>query len=253
MNALVIAKRELRLLFFSPLAWLMLGVVEALLAGLFLSHLNLFLQHQAELAALEESPGATEIIAGQVFRDAAMVLMLVVPLFTAHSVSSELRAETLPPLPAPLESPVESPGALVLGKFLGLALFATLLILPILLMPLSLQMGGVIDLGLLAAGGVGLFLLTFSFIALGVFASALTRIPALAALASFSVLLFLSASDWVLPDQVGGMIMYLSPVSHYDALIRGVFTLADVAYYVLFTITFLVLAMWRLDVYRLRC
>ena len=47
-----------------------------------------------------------------------------------------------------------------------------------------------------------------------------------------------------------GLAAYLT--TRYDALLKGVFDTRDVAYYVLFTLTFLVLAVRRLDADRLQ-
>ena len=248
MKTWVIAKHELRILFLSPVAWVVLGVVEAILAWVFLYHLNTFLQQQADLATLEEAPGATAIIVGQLFHDAAVIFMLVVPLITMRTVSEELRAQTLPLL---LSSPV-SMTSIVLGKYLGILGFAGLLVALVVLMPLSMWMGGTLDLGLLVASGLGLALLVASFVAAGLFFSTLTVAPALAAVGSFGLLLLFWVINWMPSEQAAGVFSYLSLVSHYDDLIRGVFDSADVAYYVLFIFTFLVLAIRRLDAYRLQ-
>ncbi|CAK0765196.1 ABC transporter permease [Gammaproteobacteria bacterium] len=248
MKALVIAGHELRSLFFSPLAWSVLGVVEAILAWMFLAHLDYFLQRQAELATLESAPGATEFVAGQLFGDAAVVLMLVMPLLTMRLMSEELRSQTLILL---FSSPV-SMISIVLGKYLGILGFVGLLVTLVLLMPLSLFAGGSLDVGLLVAGGLGLVLLVASFAAAGLFISTLTAVPTLAAVGSFGLLLLLWVIDWTSAEQAGGVLAYLSLVRHYDDLMRGVFDSADVAYYVLFIFTFLVLAIRRLDAYRLQ-
>ncbi|CAK0745786.1 ABC transporter permease [Gammaproteobacteria bacterium] len=248
MKALIIAGRELRSLFFSPLAWSVLGVVEAILAWMFLAHLDYFLQHQAELATLEGAPGSTEFIAGQLFGDAAIVLMLVMPLLTMRVMSEELRSQTLTLL---LSSPI-SMTAIVLGKYLGILGFVGVLVGLAVTMPLSLLTGGNLDFGLLVTGGMGLVLLTASFAAAGLFISTLTAVPTLAAVGSFGLLLLLWVVDWTSAEQAGGVLAYLSLVRHYDNLMRGVFDSADVAYYLLFILTFLVLAIRRLDAYRLQ-
>ena len=45
---------------------------------------------------------------------------------------------------------------------------------------------------------------------------------------------------------------YLSLLTHYDSLLRGVFDTRDVAYYLLFTFAFLALTVRRLDADRLQ-
>ena len=248
MRALVIAGRELRSLFFSPLAWSVLGVVELVLAWMFLAHLDYFLARQSDLATLEGAPGATEFVAGQLFGDAAVVLMLVMPLLTMRVVSEELRSQTMTLL---LSAPV-SMTAIVLGKYLSILGFVGVLVALVVAMPLSLFAGGSPDVGLIVTGGIGLVLLTASFAAAGLFISTLTAVPTLAAVGTFGLLLLLWVIDWTSAEQAGGVLAYLSLVRHYDDLMRGVFDSTDVVYYVLFIFTFLVLAVRRLDAYRLQ-
>ncbi len=246
MKTWAIAKQEWRTLFSSPLGWWVFGVGEAMLAWLFLGHLDDFLQDQNDLATLEDPPGATELVAGSLFGNTALVLLLLVPFLTMRSVSEELRSKTIVLL---FSSPV-SMTSVILGKYLGILGFLCLWIVSALLMILSMQMGGVLDLGLVAAGGVGLLLLVASFTAAGLFVSTLTTLPTLAAVGSFGLLLLFWVIDSHTSGQMGGILTDLSLVSHYDDLIRGVFDSADVAYYILFICTFLVLAIRRLDAYQ---
>ena len=73
-----------------------------------------------------------------------------------------------------------SPFALVLGKFAGTMGYLTVMWALIGLMPLSLLTSTPLDVGLLAAGLLGLWLVMAAFTAVGVFISALTREPTLA-------------------------------------------------------------------------
>src|SRR6056297_3085111 len=167
---LTIAGRELRSLFLSPLAWSVLAVVPLILAYVFLIQVELFLQWQPRLAAMEGAPGATDIIVAPLFRTAAIVLLLVVPLLTMRLVSEERRGRTLALL---MSSPV-SMTEIVLGKYLGVVGFLGVMLALVALMPLSLALGGTLDWGLLAAGFFGLVLVVASFAAAGLFLSSVT-------------------------------------------------------------------------------
>ena len=46
--------------------------------------------------------------------------------------------------------------------------------------------------------------------------------------------------------------LYISILSHYQSLLKGVFNSSDVVYYLLFTATFIVLSIRRLDADRLQ-
>ena len=114
-----ITARELRGIFLSPVAWTLLAVVQGLLAWIFLVLVDDFRDLQGRLAALDNAPGVTDLVAAPLFRVAAWVLLLLVPLLTMRLLSEERRTGTLDLL---LSAPVGSV-AIVLGKYLGVMLF----------------------------------------------------------------------------------------------------------------------------------
>ncbi len=246
-----IAGRELRSLFLSPLAWSILAVVQLILAYVFLVQLELFLQWQPRLANIEGAPGMTDIVVAPLFRTAAIILLLVVPLLTMRLVSEEKRNRTLVLL---LSAPV-SMTEIILGKFIGLMIFLLCLLGLIALMPLSLLAGGTLDFGLFAAALLGLALVLSSFAAAGLFMSTLTEQPTVAAVSTFGLLLLLWILDWAGGTAEPGATLvfsYLSLLTHYDALLKGVFDTQDIVYYLLFSGVFLALSIRRLDAERLQ-
>ncbi len=249
MMVFTIAARELRSLFLSPLAWAILAVVSGICAWFFLAYLDFFLQMQPRLVALPGGPGAADMVIAPLFSTAATVLLLVMPLLTMRLISEERRAQTLPLL---LSAPV-SMSEIVLGKFLGVLGFVLVLLLIIAAMPLSLLAGGGIDLGLWVAGVLGLLLLLASFCSIGLYLSTLTAQPVVAAVSTFGLLLLLWMLDLAGGSGNGGDLLgYLSLMSHFQSLLRGIFSSAGIAYYLLLTGTFLVLSIRRLDADRLQ-
>ncbi|MFC1750026.1 ABC transporter permease [Pseudomonadota bacterium] len=251
MMIFTIAARELRSLFLSPLAWSILAVVQLILGYLFLSQLDVYMAFQSRLVGMEGAPGITEIVVAPVFGNAAIVLLLVVPMLTMRLISEERRSQTMSLLfSAPL-----SMTEIVLGKFLGVMGFLLIMILMIALMPLSLLMGGNLDFGMVLSGLLGLFLLLASFAAIGLFMSSLTAQPTVAAVSSFGVLLMLWVIDWAGSGdgtQASELFGYISLLHHFEALLRGVFDSSDVIYYLLFVLFFLVMSIRRLDADRLQ-
>jgi len=246
-----IAMRELRSLFLSPLAWAILAVVELILGFLFLGQLDLFITYQAQIAVLESPPGATEIIVVPLFSSATIVLLLVIPLLTMRLISDERRQQTLPLL---LSAPI-SMTEIVLGKYLGILAFLSVLLGVILLMPLSLYLLGPLDSGLLAAAVLGLVLMIAAFAAAGLFLSSMTKQPTVAAVMTFGLLLLLWIIDMVGGSAGGGgseLLKYLSLQHHYQSLLRGLFDSSDILYYLLFIATFILLTIRRLDADRIR-
>jgi len=244
-----IAWREFRTLFLSPLAWTLLGVVQAILAYLFLTEVDRFQRLAPRLGAMQSPPGITDLVVSPLFASAAVVLLLVIPLMTMRLFSGERQNGTLPLL---LSAPV-SMTRIVLGKYLGVLAFLGVMVAMILLMPLSLQFGSHLDFGKLAAVTLGLCLILASFAAAGLFMSSLTSQPTVAAVASFGLLLLLWILNWSgnLGSGFQAVVQYLSILSHYRNLVQGVVSTSDLAYYGLFILGFLVLTIRRLDADRL--
>ncbi|HHH39771.1 MAG TPA: ABC transporter permease [Sedimenticola sp.] len=237
---LTIAGRELRSLFLSPLAWSLMAVLQLVLAWLFLLQLEAFMQMQPRLIGLENPPGLTDLVVIPLLDSAAVILMLLLPLLSMGAFSREYQGGTIGLL---FSSPL-SMTRLVLGKYLALLLVAGLMVLLVSLMPLSLLLGGRPDLGTLAAGLLGLALVAASYAALGLFLSSLTRQPAVAAIASYGVLLLLWILD--LTGGGGGLFRQIALSSHYHRLLRGLVDSADLAYFLLLTGGALLLTIHRL-------
>lgn len=254
MKALYIAGHELRRLFVSPLAWTVLAVVQLLLGLLFaMSLADLMLNPRW----VNEYAGVSEVVGAGLYRFATIVLLLVIPLLTMRSFAEERKNGSLDLLAA---APV-SLTAMVLGKFLGVLGFLTVMLLLIAAMPYSLILGTPLDTGLLAAGALGLWLMMAAFAAAGIFISSLTREPTIAAIGGFGLLLGLwllhavSFFEWQ-PMLFGRELPLaetarkLSLIGHYDDLLYGVFDTADVLYYAIFCGLFLALTVQRLDMER---
>jgi ABC-2 type transport system permease protein len=243
-----IAWRELRSLFLSPLAWAILAVVQIIVGFLFLARVNIVEIYAAQLAAMDDAPGVTEIIVPELLGTAAIVLLLVVPLLTMRLLAEERRNKTL----ALLYSAPVSMTEIVLGKYLGVLGFLGIVLLLIGLMPASLLFGGALDAGLLISGLLGLALVLASFTAVGLLMSALTQHPAVAAIATFGALLLFWILDWSgQGPQSGSVLAYLSLFNHYKPFLDGLFDSADALYHLLLIGTFLVLSIRRLDADRI--
>ncbi len=243
-----IAGREWRALFLSPLAFIILGVTQVILARLFLGHVNLFLMLQGRLASLPNAPGLTTLVATPLLGNTGVLLLLITPLATMRLIADERAQRTLPLLySAPLSST-----QIVLGKYLGILGFYGVIILMSLAMPLSLLLGGELDWGTLSCGLLGLVLLAATLAAIGLFMSTLTRHPAVAAMATFGAVFFLWIVDYAghARGAGGAVVAYLSIVNHYEPFLRGLFDTSNVAYYLGLTVTCLLFSVRRLELDR---
>lgn len=244
---LTLARKELRILFASPLAWVVLAVLQLVFAWVFLFQLDQYLENLPRLRQLANPPGVTEVVVAMLFGFATIVLLMAVPLMSMRLFADEYRNQTLPLL---LSAPV-SLTEIVLGKFLGLMLFLLFAVLLLVAMSVSLALGGPLDWGLIGANVLGIVLLLSAFAALSLFISSLTQQGVVAAFGSFGALLLLwliNASD----SDPEALLNYLSLMRHFDAFNRGLVDTRDVAYLLLFTVVFLVLTIRRLDARRLQ-
>ncbi|TAM09164.1 MAG: ABC transporter permease [Nevskiaceae bacterium] len=246
-GTLTIARVEARRIFASPLAWAILAVMQVILGIFFILYLNAYTQ--AQMMSSDPQLGVADYIGGGLYGTANVILLLVVPLMTMRLFAEERKNNSLTLL---LSAPA-SLTEIVLGKFLGLASFLLAAIALLAAMSFTLEAGTALDTGRILAGLLGLLLMMLAFGAAGLFISTLTREPVIAAVATFGVLLVF----WIL-GAVGhsptvpfaDAFNYLSLIGHFENLRRGVVSTMDVAYYLLFILLFLWLAVLRLDMER---
>ena len=242
-----IAGKELRRMFTSPLAWVLLAFLQFILAWVFLGRLDEYVVAQPQIAMMPSAPGVTEYVVAHVFGLALFLLLMLTPLLSMRLIAEERRNQTLPFL---ISAPV-SVTEIVLGKFVGLLAFLALAVALPVLMAASLYAGGRLDLGLLGGNVLGLLLLCSTFIAVGLYLSCLTAHPLVAGVGTFAVLLglWLVSAFTTNPDSILNVV---SLIKHYETFARGTLTLPDLVYYPVVTAVFLLLSIRRLDADRLR-
>ncbi len=241
-----IIRKELKMFFTSPLAWILLTLLQLMLTWIFLGRLDGFLEIQSQLLQIANPPGVTEIIILPVFAMAAIVLLMVTPLLSMRLLAEERRYHTLTLL---MSAPI-SITDIVIGKFLGLMAFFSMTIILIVVLSISLLLGGDLDFGLIISNTIGLLLTSASFSALGLYISSLTAQPAVAAIATLGGLLGL----WLVDLATGESNQWLQAISllrHFERFNQGLIDTFSIAYFVLFIATFLILTIRHLDGERL--
>ncbi|MGH8679030.1 MAG: ABC transporter permease subunit [Burkholderiales bacterium] len=242
----IIAGKELRLLFASPLAWVVLAFLQLVFSWIFLSRVDYFLTVQAQLARIPNAPGLTEIAVVPVFGVASIVLLMTVPLLTMRLIAEERRNQTMALL---MSAPV-SMTEIVLGKYLAMLSFLAIVGLLIVFMAVSLLSGGTLDAGLIAANLIGIMLLAASFAAIGLFVSCLTNHPVVAAVLTLAVFLGLWMVNIATSDPQSAL-HYVSLLKHFERFMNGSVALSDLIYFTLLIAAFLILSIRRLDADRL--
>ena len=245
-----IALRELRSLFLSPLAWIVLGVIQGIMAWKFLGFIDYFFAIQPELIKIKNSPGVTDLIVAPLFDFSKILLLILCPLITMRLLSEEKQNGSLKLL---LSSPV-SMTEIVLGKYLGALTFFVIVILLISLMPLALMSSADLDMGKLASGMLGQFLTIAAFISLGLYMSSLSSQPINAAAGTFGLLILFLIINIAGNATTEGdnFFNYLSITHHSIQMLRGIVNTSDIAYFVLFSLGFILLSIRQLDSQRIQ-
>jgi ABC-2 type transport system permease protein len=175
-------------------------------------------------------------------------MLFAVPLLSMRLIAEERRSQTLPFL---FSAPI-SLTEIVVGKFLGLVGFLSILIIFIAAMLSTLNIWSDIDFGFIVANSIGLLLMVASFSALGLYFSSLTQQPVVAAILTFVALFALMMFDRFFAGDPSNILANLSLTRHFQTFSGGLIDTADIAYFILFTVTFLTLTVRRLDADRLR-
>jgi ABC-2 type transport system permease protein len=243
-----IARKEIKSMFASPMGWIILALLMFAFGTYYLNGVNNYFEVMSGSIRPAERTGVTQFVGQTVYGLASFIMLFAVPLLSMRLISEERRSQTMPFLfSAPL-----SITEIVVGKFLGLVFFLTILIVYIALMLSTLNIWSDIDFGYIIANSVGLLLLASSFSALGLYFSSLTSQPIVAGILSFIALFVLMILDRFFAGDPTSMMSQLSLMKHFQSFAGGLIDTADIVYFALFIITFITLTIRRLDADRLR-
>jgi ABC-2 type transport system permease protein len=243
-----IVRKELKSLFSSPMGWVILALLQFVFGTFFLIGVDQYFQTMSGAMRPEQRIGITAFVGQNVFGIASFVMLFAVPLLSMRLISEERRQQTLTFLfSAPL-----SITEIVIGKFLGLVGFLSIIIVFMAAMVSSMNLWTNVDFGYILSNVLGLWLLVASFSALGIYVSSLTHQPVVAGIITFVALFALLILDHFLAGDPTSTMAYLSLMRHFEPFSRGLLDTKDFAYFILFIITFLTLTIRRLDADRLR-
>ncbi|HEV8342517.1 MAG TPA: ABC transporter permease [Candidatus Binatia bacterium] len=231
----ILAKKEVHALFVSPIAYVVLtGFL--LLGGWFFFNLLFRFNYLLTLYTSLQNLGAmqglnlNEHVINPLLQNLTIILLLMVPLITMRTFAEEKKNGTYELL---LTSPL-TVTQIVLGKFLGCLFFIFVMILLTGIYPAILLFYGNPELGILASGYLGLFLLSVVFVSVGLFTSSLTENQIVAAVTCFVILLLLYVLSWPTETTgagLGGLLKYLSVVEHFSEMAKGLIDTKNLVYF----------------------
>jgi ABC-2 type transport system permease protein len=237
---LVLVRRELGVAFNSLMGYIVLAVV-LLLTGFSLVDI---------VTKLNDGPKPAPVM--EMFYQTAyywVILLFVTPVITMRSFAAEKSSGTYEAL---MTTPVGD-GQVVLAKFAGALLFYLFTWLPLLAVLFVLQQvthaSEFLDPGPTSGAFLGLIFVGALYIAMGCFASALTRSQIIAVMLSF----LMGVGLWVIGlrpaaaaaegDRFGRVADHLSLMRHMGDFARGVIDSRHVVFYVSGTVLFLFLTL----------
>jgi len=242
-NIWTIARRELKLYFISPIAYIVILVTLFILGLIF--YVNILAAYMQQY-----TPPTIQVVIGPM----VTIFLFSVPALTMRTIAEETRSGTLELV---MTSPVRD-WELIIGKWFGAMIFYLVILATtwVFAIELNLIVTPGIDQGLLISNYIGLILLTGFFISIGVFASSLFSNQIAAFFTGLGILL----SFWLigLPSQAMGafgsdFLSYLDVGNHfYNSFYLGVIDLKDVVYYLTGIALFLFLGKAMIEIRRWR-
>ncbi|MES2827374.1 MAG: Gldg family protein [Bacteroidota bacterium] len=240
-----IARLELNILFYSPVAWLVLTIFMVQCGVTFLENLqnirtSLSLGYQTMPITRSLFSGA-----GGLFTSMQGYIYLYLPILTMGLMSRETSSGSIKLL---LSSPVKL-RQIILGKYLAIAGYGFTLICVLMIFAV---IGGLfikdVDFGFIFSGLLALYLLICTYAAIGLFMSCLTTYQVVAAISTLAVFAMMRyiGTLWQDIDFVRDITYFLSISGRTEKMIGGMITTKDVLYYLIIIGSFLSLCVLRL-------
>jgi len=254
-NILAIGKREFSAYMTAPIGWIILCAFVVLFSFFFVASLMFYDQASAEAVFnpyQADQLNLNDMIVVPLFGNMQIILLLAAPALAMRLIAEDRRTRAIDLL---LTSPVRS-SEIVLGKFLGAIGFATVLASSTLLYFGILALLGEPDPGMMLSNYVGFILLFGTLLATGLFASSITENQVVALMVAFAIGLLFYILGWIGGSMDEGTlkttIEYLSMVSHFEELQKGVLRLQDIVYFLTFIGFFLFATTQRVEALRWR-
>jgi ABC-2 type transport system permease protein len=247
---LKIARTELALLFYSPIAWFLL-IAFMFQAGLaYTSEIEGILTSQdmggRNLKYLMFLTSRTFAPPFGIWPQLVGKLYLYLPLLTMGLMSREINGGTIKLL---YSSPIKV-REIIFGKYLSMMVYNLALVLVLAIIVLfGLSDIQHADAGMLFAGLLGVYLLLCAYAAIGLFMSCLTSYQVVAALSTLVLLAVLSyiGQLWQDIDFVRDLAYFLSIQGRADHMLMGLITTKDIIYFMVIIGMFLSFGIYKLQ------
>lgn len=241
-----IARAELKKLFYSPVAWLILIVFAFLNAVAFTDVFGMYVHSQDRGIVNKGLTWKIYANNGMGFHHSIPAyLYLFIPLLTMNILSRDIGTGAIKLL---LSSPLTN-RQIILGKYLSLVVFSFMLTVIIFLIDLyGLFTIRQVDVPVVLCGLLGIFLLCCTYAAIGLYLSSLTTYPIVAAIGTLCILFLLNyvSQVWQEVPFIRDVTYWLSLKGRTTTFGNGLLTSEDTVYFITVIAFFLGLTLIRL-------
>ncbi|CAM3687487.1 Gldg family protein [Sphingobacterium prati] len=249
-TTLKIAKTELQVLFYSPVAWLVLMIFTFQIGYLFSASYAGMVQLQSmKIDLVNATESLFSSAWGGIYPKVQSYLYLYMPLLTMSIMSREYSSGSIKLL---YSSPITN-SQIILGKYIALLLFGLVLTLSVSILVIF-TMSTVVnaDIGPMMTGLLGLFLLLSAYAAVGLFMSSLTSYNIVAAIGTLCVFAMMNFARGLWQDIpfVREITYWLAINGRADTFIAGLITTEDILYFILVNVLFVSYSIFRLQAIR---
>jgi len=244
-----IARREAADLVCSVAFVLLAAFFHLLLGIMFVELLAGFSEagtNQFQRAAMQGALNLSTVVLTPLFDTIHFLLVVMVPVLTMRLIAEERRAGTFEVLTT---TPIGY-GTLVLGKAMACVAAISLIVLSAIIYPLMAARLGPVEWGIPNGALLGLVLLTFCYVAIGTFASAVTESPVVAAVLGVGINLLFILIGGMSDADSGGLSMILRSISlghRARPFLEGLLPLSHVLYMLILGGLFLFAAIRALE------
>lgn len=235
-STLLIARKDLRSYFTSPIAYIIVAVFLLLVGWMFINLFSFFTQASGQYATLNygNKPSLSDNVIRPLFGNMNVILLFLAPFITMRLIAEEKKDHTVELLmTAPLR-----PWNIVFGKFLAGVGLLMVIVAATLIYPLILQLVGRPDWGVILGCYAGMAFICATYVAIGLFWSSRTENQVVAAVLTFGTLLFFWLISWA-AHRAGpiwsDVLNHLSLIGHYANFAQGIIDTTDIAFYLTFT------------------
>ncbi len=241
-NIVVIWKREMKGYFYTPLAYVFIGMFSLLMGVMFSSFLQTYLEYTRSSMYGMSQTVTIDRLAEAFYANMHVILMFVLPFFTMRLFTEESRQNTMALL---MTSPIRT-WELTLAKFFAGASMLALNLAVTMLFPIYLVVfsaagpGGGPDLAVISTTYLGLLLAGLTYIGFGLFWSSITESQLVAVVLSFATnFSFWLLSLWAQGAQgaVQDILKHLAINEQFMTFAKGSLELKSTVYFV--TVIFL--------------